>query len=41
MMEIYEKYHGKWMLFTHLTENNSLAKAFGICDILGTKRFLS
>lgn len=28
MLEIFEKHHGKWMLFTHSTESNSRAKAF-------------
>lgn len=28
MLEIFEKHRGKWMLFTHSTENNSRAKAF-------------
>lgn len=28
MIEIFEKHHGKWMFFTHSTENNICAKAF-------------
>lgn len=28
LIEIFQKHHGKWMLFTHSTENNNCAKAF-------------
>ena len=28
MIQIFEKHHGKWMLFTHSTENNIRARAF-------------
>lgn len=28
MIEIFEKHHGKWSLFTHLAENNIRAKTF-------------
>jgi predicted acetyltransferase len=28
LIEIFQKHHGKWMLFTHSTENNNRAKAF-------------
>lgn len=28
MREIFNKHHGKWMLFTHSTENNIRAQAF-------------
>lgn len=28
MIEIFEKHHGKWSLFTHLVENNIRAKTF-------------
>lgn len=28
LVEIFQKHHGKWMLFTHSTENNNRAKSF-------------
>lgn len=28
VIEIFEKHHGKWMLYTHSTDNNIRAKAF-------------
>lgn len=30
MIEIFKRHRGKWMLFTHSTENNIHAKLFGI-----------